>query len=210
MKYFLFTILFSATLFLSAQNVQDEDEVYHEKFDEYKGLKLDGIGGLQMGIHPANFNTIIYTIGAFPRYSFVAPKDWFSISAGVPIQFGFDLLSTSSGSFISFTSDVPLVIDVNIGSQSTPDSEYYVGAFAGAGLNYNLSYFLYNNQKLVSHSFGPLVHAGLRWLYNERPVGFRVSYLWGLLNNVEEDPAIIYEKKTYPTFITFNITYGIL
>tara|TARA_B100000795_G_scaffold269852_1_gene260714 strand:+ start:2637 stop:3269 length:633 start_codon:yes stop_codon:yes gene_type:complete len=210
MNYFLFAILFNATLFLSAQDVEDKNASYHRKYDEYKGLKIDGIGGFQKGVHPAKFNTIIYTIGAFPRYSFIAPKDWFSISAGVPLQFGFDLLSTSSGSFVSFTSDFPIVLDVNIGSQSTPDSEYYIGTFAGAGLNYNLSYFLYGNQKLVSHSLGPIVHAGLRWLYNERPIGFRISYLWGLLNNTKKDPAIIYENKNYPTFITFNITYGIL
>lgn len=210
MRYLLITFILITPFFVSAQDDSDDGEEYIEKYNEYSGLKLDGMMGAQMGIHPANFNTIIYSLGAYPRYAFVAPRDWFSITAGMPIQLGFDLLSNGSSTFLSFTSDVPIAVDVNLGSQSTPDGEYYVGAFAGAGIDYNLSYFLYNNQKLVSHSFGPMVHGGLRWLYRERPVGFRVSYLWGLVNNVEEDPAIIYEGKTYPTFISFNITYGIL
>lgn len=209
MKHLLLTFILITPFLLSAQNDDNDDgEEYIESYNEYSGLKLDGMMGTQIGIHPANFNTIIYSLGAYPRYAFVAPRDWFSITAGVPIQLGFDLLSNGSSTFIAFTSDVPASVDINLGSQSTPDGEYYVGAFAGGGLNYNFSYFSQNEKP--SHSFGPMVHGGLRWIYRERPVGFRVSYLWGLVNNVEEDPAIIYEEKTYPTFISFNITYGIL
>ncbi len=212
MKYFLFTILSGLALFSSAQDVQDEnnDDDSKVKYDEYKGIKIDGMAGIQYGIHPANFNTVIYTLGAFPRYNFVAPKDWVSISAGVPVQMGFDLLSGSGGTFISFTSDLPAVVDLNLGSQSTPEDEYYVGGFVGGGINYNLSYFLYNNQKIVSHSFGPVVHAGLRWRYNGRPGGIRVAYLRGLISNFEKDDFLVNDEDLYPSFISLNLTYGIL
>ncbi len=211
MKYKLFLNLLIITLLSPAQNDQNEDSSPQERYNEYKGNKLDGMMGIQLGYHPANFNTIIYTIGGFPRHNFVAPKDWFSISAGAPVQFGFDLLSGNAGTFVSFTSDLPAVVDINLGAQSTTDSEYYIGGFIGGGVNYNLSYFLYNNQKIVSHSFGPIVHAGLKWLYKERPVGFRVSYLKGVINNAEKDEWLVNDTEDlYPTFITLNVTYGIL
>ena len=211
MKSILFLNLLIIPLLSPSQNDQNEDLSPHVKYNEYKGAKLDGMMGIQLGYHPANFNTMIYTLGGFPRYNFVAPKDWFSISAGAPIQVGFDLLSGNAGTFVSFTSDLPTVIDINLGAQSTADSEYYIGGFIGGGVNYNLSYFLYNTQKIVSHSFGPVVHAGLRWLYKERPVGFRISYLKGEINNAEKDEWLVNDKEDlYPTFITLNVTYGIL
>lgn len=211
MKYILFLNLLIIALLSPAQKMQNEGLGSQGKYNEYKGNKLDGMMGIQLGYHPANFNTIIYTIGGFPRYNFVAPKDWFSISAGAPVQVGFDLLSSNAGTFVSFTSDLPVVIDINLGAQSTTDSEYYIGGFIGGGLNYNLSYFLYNTQKIVSHSFGPVVHAGLRWLYRERPVGFRISYLKGVINNAEKDEWLVNDTEDlYPTFITLNVTYGIL
>ena len=211
MKYLLFISLLIITSLSPAQNDQNKRQRLRERNDEYKGYKLDGMMGLQRGYHPANFNTIIYTLGGFPRYNFVAPKDWFSISAGSPVQLGFDLLTSNVGTFVSFTSDIPAVVDINLGSQATKDGEYYFGGFIGGGINYNLSYFLYNTQKIVSHSFGPIIHAGLRWLYRERPVGFRISYLKGVINNAEKDDWIINDDEDlYPTFITLNVTYGIL
>ena len=211
MKYLLVINLLIITSLSPAQNNQNEDLGSPNRYDGYKGYKLDGMMGIQLGYHPANFNTIIYTIGGFPRYNFVAPKDWFSISAGAPVQLGFDLLSSNAGTFVSFTSDLPAVVDINLGSQSTSDSEYYIGGFIGGGVNYNLSYFLYNTQKIVSHSFGPVVHAGLRWIYKERPVGFRISYLKGIINNAEKDEWLVNDAADlYPTFITINATYGIL
>ena len=211
MKYLLVINLLIITLLSPAQNNQNEDLGSPNRYDEYKGYKLDGMMGIQLGYHPANFNTIIYTIGGFPRYNFVAPKDWFSISAGAPVQLGFDLLSSNAGTFVAFTSDLPAVVDINLGSQSTSDSEYYIGGFIGGGVNYNLSYFLYNTQKIVSHSFGPVVHAGLRWIYKERPVGFRISYLKGIINNAKKDEWLVNDAADlYPSFITINATYGIL
>lgn len=211
MKYLLLINLLITTLLSHAQNNQNENLGYKERYNKYNGYKIDGMMGIQAGSHPANFTTMIYTLGGFPRYNFVAPKDWFSISAGAPVQFGFDLLSTNVGTFVSFTSDLPAVIDINLGSQSTADREYYFGGFIGGGINYNLSYFLYNTQKIVSHSFGPVLHAGLRWIYKKRPVGFRVSYLKGVVNNAEKDDWIVNDDEDlYPTFITINVTYGIL
>ena len=207
MKYFLIAFLFCSTTFLIAQ---EEEEDFVAKYHEFDGLNVDGMLGLQLGSHPADANTLIYTLGGFPRYSLVTPTDWLSLSVGVPVQLGLEVASTLSSTRISFASDVPAVVDINIGSQANPYSEYYAGFFVGGGINYNLSYFSINNQQLASHSFGPILHSGIRWIYQERPMGVRLAYMWGFANNVEEDPAIIYEGKTYPTFLSLNITYGIL
>jgi hypothetical protein len=207
MKYFLLTFFLCTTIFLPAQEEKTETI---KKYNEYGGLNLGGILGMQLGDHPGDINTQNFTLGVFPRYTLVAPNDWFGISVGSPLQLGLDIRSSTSGSLVSFAADLPAVADINFGSQANPYSEFYVGAFIGAGIDYNLTYFSVNDQKLSSHSFGPIVHGGLRWIYNDRPMGLRIAYMWGLVNNLEKDPAIIYEGNTYPSFLSFNLTYAFL
>lgn len=208
MKHFLFTIFFSSAIFLTAQ--KDEKKEQATKYNEFGGLSTCGMLGFQYGEHPADFNTSIFTMGLYPKYSFIAPTDWFGVSIGTPLQFGLDVRSNLSTSAISFSTDLPAVVDLSVGSQANPYSEYLVGFFIGGGLNYNLTYFSFANQQLTSHSFGPVFHCGIKWLYYEKPMGFRISYMWGVTNNMEKDSSIIYDGRSYPTFLSLNLTYGLL
>lgn len=204
MKHFIiaFLLIFSGSSF-------SQEESIVVNFDEYVGWNVDGMTGLQFGYHPGNGEPAIYTFGLYPRYNFFAPTEWFSISAGAPLQMGLDFLTFNSDLFVSFAADIPATIDINIGARSTTYNESLVGAFIGGGINYNYSYFLAGDNKLRSHAFGPIVHGGFRWTYYGRPLGVRAAYLWGLANNVEQDPFILFEGPTYPRFLSVSLLVGL-
>lgn len=178
-------------------------------YDEFSGYSLDGLSGIQMASIPGDLNPVNYMFGLFGRYNFVAPVNWFSVSAGSPSQLGLNLIASNQGSLLQFTAGIPATIDLNIGARATSENESLIGAFVGGGINYNYTYFKLNNSTINSHAFGPVLHGGFRWTYYGRPLGLRVAHLWGFLNNTELDPTLIIEGRNYPTFLTINLMYGI-
>lgn len=203
-KIFLSLVLFSTFLVNAQEESKDKMDI-----SEYKGMSLEGLSGIQFTTLPGNYNPTNYMFGLFPRYNFLAPKDWISLAASSPSQLGLNIVGSSSGSLIQFSADVPVALDLNIGARATGDNESLVGGFVGGGFNYNFTYFTASTIKINSHSVGPMVHAGFRWDLTGRPLGVRVAYMWGLLNNFEQDDSIIYEGNTYPTVLTINLLYGI-
>lgn len=179
-------------------------------YDEFAGFNIDGLTGIQSAVIPGDYNPTNYMIGILGRYNFIAPVDWFSISAGSPTQLGLNVIAGSQGSLVQFTAGIPATLDLNVGARATTENESLIGAFVGAGINYNYTYFKLFESTINSHAFGPVVHGGFRWTYYGRPLGFRIAYLWGLIHNTEMDPFLTYEGKDYPVFISFNLMYGIL
>jgi len=184
-----------------------------ESSDGYKGFSIEMFGSIQFNYQPDNDLTIpFYGFGFNPRYNFYAPQDYLSFSAGMPINLGIEAYGSTGGSAIQFFTDVPAEISFNIGDRATSSGEYYFGGFLGAGINYN--YASYRNSfgfNVNSHAVGPMVSGGLRYRYLQRPVGIRVSYMHGLINNFKEDPCncIEYANGTSPKILTLSIIYGV-
>lgn len=152
-------------------------------------------------------------LGLYPRYNFYAPQDYISIGAGIPFNIGLDGYASSYGSYFQFFTDIPAELSLNFGDRATEYSEYYFGGHFGVGLNYNFSIYTDSfNQKFNSHAFGPMFSMGIKYRYMQRPVGIRVSYMKGIINNFKEDPCncIEYTNGTAPNILTLSILYGVL
>lgn len=175
--------------------------------NEFSGFSLEGFTGLQFANFPNSINKTSYALGVFPRYNFYAPVDYFSVSVGSPSSIGFELFAGTGGSAIGFLGDIPITLDINLGDRAT-DNNYLFGFFAGGGINYNYTYYNYTNTGSASiHSFGPVIHAGFRWVYRGRPTGLRISYMNGIFNNQELPVGIINLEKGNPEFVSIAILY---
>jgi hypothetical protein len=167
-------------------------------FQEYQSWSVDAMGGVFL---PSQINLLFYSFGVYPRYNVFAPKDYFSISAGVPANIGFSFSAGPFGTFIQFMGDVPLTIDLNIGSRATPFNESIFGAYVGGGINYNFMYYQINGSNTNLHSLGPVIHGGFRWTINGRETGFRISYLNGI-GELEES-----ERRN--SILSISVIYGV-
>lgn len=204
MKHLILITAIFASCFLGAQETKEKLDL-----EEYAGFSLEGMTGLQFVSLPGDYNPSNYTFGFLGRYNFIAPTEWISLSASSPTQMGLNIIASNAGSLMQFSADIPFALDLNLGARATTDNLNMIGGFMGGGINYNYTFLNYSTIKINSHSFGPMVHAGIRWDLNNRPMGLRVSYMWGLFNNFEKDEAVVYEGKSYPTVLTINLLYGI-
>lgn len=167
-----------------------------EVFKEYQSWSVDAMGGVFL----SNASGFLFaSFGAYPRYNFIAPKDYLTVSVGSPLNLGFSFIGSSVGTFVQFMGDIPLTVDINIGSRATPFNESLFGGYLGAGLDYNYMFIQDNDEKVNLHTFGPTIHGGLRWRINGRETGFRVSYLSGF--GTTEDPG--------NQVISISVVYGI-
>ncbi|MFT6745826.1 MAG: hypothetical protein ACJAZ2_000164 [Glaciecola sp.] len=194
---FLTMIFFVFALSSTAQVINEEEETEQKKeekpekerektkeatgtttrmFQEYQSWSADAMGGL---FFPSQAPLLFYSFGVYPRYNFIAPKDYFSISVGSPLNLGFSFTAGSYGTFIQFMGDIPVTVDLNLGSRATLFNESLFGAYVGAGFNYNYMFYQVNDDKATIHTVGPMIHGGFRWEINGRETGFRVSYLSG-------------------------------
>lgn len=110
----------------------------------------------------------------FPRVTFLETEKT-SLSIGVPLGIGFGMYSQMDDNFaddgIYFSFDVPLVLDYNIGCNSSRENEDNFGGFVGVGFGYqkvSISQTEYYNYD--GGSYGPLIRGGVR---------FRGSSRWG-------------------------------
>ena len=153
-------------------------------YKEYQGWSADAMAGMFI---PSSVPLIFYSFGAYPRYNFFAPKDYITLSLGSPLNFGFNFSAGTFGSLVQFMGDVPLTIDLNIGSRATEFNESLFGGYIGGGINYD--YMFYQRilqseateylEKVNLHTLGFMIHGGFRWEINGKQTGFRVSYLSG-------------------------------
>jgi hypothetical protein len=128
---------------------------------------------------------------------------------GAPLNTGFSLLTSSVGSLIQFMGDVPLTVDLNIGSRATPFNDYLFGAFFGAGINYNYMYYQVGASSNHLHTFGPVIHGGFRWEFQGRETGLRISYLNGFGGPDEIINSIVVEGSPGAKILSISILYGI-
>lgn len=157
-------------------------------FSQHSSFDIEGQSGLYfLTLGDEDKQRIFYTFGGFPRYNFFAPSEIFSFSVGAPMSIGVDFFAGSFGNFYGFMFDAPLIVDFNLGCSATKDNGYLVGLFAGGGLNYNFSTFGTNDANFTNHLLGPVIHSGLRWLYNQSETGFRLSYMF----QQPEQPEVI-------------------
>ena len=117
-----------------------------------------------------------YGVTYFPRYSFGA------ISVGVPITLGMSgsynsQQGASTGS--SFTYQLPIVVDYNVGLGADPDKDGGFGFYGGLG------YGLFSTSYVGTFDFGtlkasgPMLRAGVRFTIKEKIITVGGSYLKG-------------------------------
>ncbi len=100
----------------------------------------------------------------FPRL-IVASGENNSVTIGTPLGIGVGLSSDLNGNDagISFSYDLPMVIDYNIGAKSKPDNESMYGAYFGAGFGYHKTIIQASETSDFNGStYGPIVRAGFR------------------------------------------------
>ena len=205
MKKILSTILIVIS---SAVNAQDSNMPA-----DYNGISTELFATYQFNHQPGNGLLIpFYGFGAYPRYNFLAQNDYLSLAIGTPLNGGFDFAASTAGSMIQYFIDLPTELTLNFGERATTSADYYFGGYIGGGFGYN--YAVYSDSfgfKAKSSSFGPMVSAGIRYKYMGRPLGIRVSYMIGYLNNFKPDPCncIEYENGTIPKVLNLSIAYGV-
>ena len=160
-------------------------------------FSIEGMGTISLNSHPDGLIPF-YGLGVYPRFNFYSPIDYFSVSVGTPLNAGLDAAASSSGTFLSIFTDVPLELAANFGDRATSISEYYFGGYVGVGLNYNFSYFVNPfGTSIKAHTFGPSASIGFRFNFRDNPAGVRASFMYGVVNNFEEDPFIVYTKTGF-------------
>lgn len=121
-------------------------------------------------------NVSPYGVTYFPRYSFGA------ISVGIPLTIGISgsynsQQGASTGS--SFTYQLPLVVDYNVGLGADPEPDGSFGFYGGVGYSlFSTSYigtFDYGTLK----ASGPMLRAGIRLNIKDKMVSIGGSYLKG-------------------------------
>ena len=187
---------------------QEEEEVEEELkwYQEYQGWSYEAMAGLFL---PTNPNFPFYSFGVHPRYNIIAPKDYLSISAGMPFNFGVNLVSGFNGTLVQLMAGTPLTMDLNIGARATPFNEHLFGGYVGFGLDYNFMHFSVNSGSQTVHTLGPIIHGGFRWEYRGRPTGFRISYTNGFDGSDKIENGIIIEGDKGSNIFTFSILYGV-
>ena len=178
--------------------------------NELKGYAFEILGTSSFNMHPDGIFPFV-GLGLNVRYNYYTPTNFVSLSIGSPLNIGLQIYSTSfSEPETWYFNDIPLELCLNLGARATKDADYLFGAFFGGGFNYNYSYMKNPvGNELSAHTAGPHVSFGIRYKYWGRPVGVRVSYMWGVLNNFKEDPFIIYENSTAPKILNLSFSYSV-
>lgn len=162
-KFLIFSLLF---LFVLASNGQSFMSSY--------GGTVSIIQARETPDAPYKTEVIQLAGTYFPRYN-LSESDNSSFSLGIPLSAGIGKVNNADG--VAFSVDVPLVGDYNIGCDAIPESESGFGGYAGAGFGYGYSsassYFGSSNLS----SYGPLIHAGVRFVVSQK---FLESMTFGL------------------------------
>ena len=181
------------------------------------GWNIEMMGTISINHQPGNDLTVPFVgVGVYPRYNLYAPFDYLSISTGLPSNFGivpedddlFNILPLWQPFF-----DTNLEVALNFGERANVASDYLFGGYIGAGFGYNYAaYFPDGENKFVSSALGPVFSFGLRYNYSGAPVGIRMAYMPGLINNFKEDPCncIVYNSGTTPQVFTLSLLYNVL
>lgn len=183
------------------------------------GWNIEIMGTISMNYQPVTDLTVPFVgVGVYPRYNLYAPFDYLSISAGLPSNFGIVPGGDDSEMFQILPSwqpffDTNLEFALNFGERANVASDYLFGGYIGAGFGYNYAaYFPYGDYNFFSSALGPVFSFGLRYDWLGNPVGIRMAYMPGLINNFKEAPCncFVYNNETTPQVFTLSILYNVL
>lgn len=197
-------------LFLLSFIGYSQDEVAFD-ISSNIGWNIEMMGTLTMNYQPVNNLTAPFVgVGVYPRYNLYAPFDYLSISSGLPSNFG--IIPGAESDFAILPRwqpffDTNLEFALNFGERANVASDYLFGGYIGAGFGYNYAaYFPDDENKFVSNALGPVFSFGSRFNYLGNPVGIRVAYMPGLINNFKEDN----HNGTTPQVFTLSFLYQVL
>jgi len=160
------------------------------RFSVGAGL-LYGSGKLPQGAEEGSEKPTISGYGVFlhPRFN-VTETESGAVSIGIPATIGLGgSYNSREGSTLSILADLPITAEYNFGAGSSEDNESGFGGFIGAGFGYTYSNQSYDYSipgatvayaQLKGSSYGPLAHAGIRAVINEKTYFLRLSYKIGL------------------------------
>ena len=201
-KIITFCVVLLLSLNIKAQDVASSGVGYRE----FQSWSADMMAGLFL---PLDQPLTFYNFGVYPRYNVIAPRDYFSVSAGFPLNAGFQLGFGSVGTIIQIMTDIPAAIDINFGARATSYNSSLFGAFVGVGMDYNFMNFTYNSLKIIEHTVGPMIHGGFRWKINGRETGLRISYTKGFGSADQVVNGIIVAGNPGNRILSFSVIYGL-
>ncbi len=159
-KLFFFALLVAMIKVSSAQSLR-------HSFGETVSVMH---GTMQDQYYQQDLTLIQSNLSYFPRLSFLETEKT-SLSIGVPLGIGFgmysDTYASDEGLYFSF--DVPVVLDFNIGCNSSKENTNGFGGFVGVGFGFQkvsisqTEYVDYNGE-----SYGPMIRGGVRFRGSSR------------------------------------------
>lgn len=125
------------------------------------------------------------SLSYFPRYNVIQGGNM-SLSVGAPVALGAGITSNTQedDTGLYFAYELPVVVDFNLGCNSSTESDSHFGGYVGTGFSYyriNISKSTYSN--FNGESYGPVVRAGIRfgnWGSATSGVTIGLSYKFGM------------------------------
>jgi len=121
------------------------------------------------------------TFNYTPRFNFYrVPKKDIVASIGSDIDLGFNMYSNGGQTYTNFTYQVPIILSLNFGHASHPNSKSGFGGFVGAGYNFhNKTIQLTDGTNIINKNSifkGIILQGGLRFMMQGRSATFKFSY----------------------------------
>jgi hypothetical protein len=125
----------------------------------------------------SNIQDIATTINYTPRFNFYrVPKKDIVASIGTDVELGFNFSSYGGQSYTNFTYQIPIILSMNFGHASHPDSKSGFGGFVGAGYNFHSKTFQVLSTRKNLMMQGLVVQGGLRFMMQGRSATLKFSY----------------------------------
>jgi hypothetical protein len=143
--------------------------VFAQKFMQSAGLTISVMSSKASAGY-TDVTLILKNVTYYPRFNVVESENT-SLSAGIPLSFGFGTFSNSYGdASLYYGFDVPLAIDYNIGGGSTKDADGKTGGYVGAGFGYTYTSLsepsgVYGPDVYKAISYGPIARGGVRFRF---------------------------------------------
>jgi hypothetical protein len=149
------------------------------------------------------------TINYTPRFNFYrVPKKDIVASIGSDIDLGFNMYSNGYTTQTNFTYQVPIILSMNFGHASHPDSKSGFGGFAGIGYNFHskttqITSTLSKNLMMQ----GLIVQGGFRFMMQGRSATLKFSYTKSKYDTAKLNMGFVgdYRLNIYTLGVVTNI-----
>jgi len=121
---------------------------------------------------------IATTMNYTPRFNFYrVPKKDIVASIGTDVELGFNFSTYNGQSYTNFTYQIPIILSLNFGQASHPDSKSGFGGFVGAGYNFHSKTFQISPTERKNLMLqGLVLQGGLRFMMQGRSATLKFSY----------------------------------